>query len=86
VGSGGDVLGWGAVFGELVVLGSRLAGRIEAQRRENGSGRGGGGAWFLEGDHEFREGHVCVGKLLTGAFGTNRLPNHDRRRRMGGSQ
>lgn len=50
-----------------------------------GRGRGGGGAWFLEGDHEFREWHEWVGKLLTGAFGTNRLLNHDRRRKMGGT-
>jgi hypothetical protein len=68
------------------VLCSRLAGRIEAQRREKVWGRGGGGAWFLEGDQEFCEGHEWVGKWLTGAFGTNRLLNHDRRRRMGGTQ
>ena len=44
------------------------------------------GGPLREWDHEFREGHEWVGKLLAGAFGTNRLLNHDQRRRMGGSQ
>ncbi len=39
-GERGDVLGWGEDFGGFAVRGSWLAGRIEAQRRENGTGKG----------------------------------------------